>query len=283
MAPPDVRRDAPRNPWILYYVTRRSCIVLGSNGLAGSAVGAALERDGFEVIGIRKDNYDGHVGASADALVNCNGNTYRFKAAADPAWDFSASVSTVVRSLFDFRVGFYVYISTIDVYSARNSRVSTREDTTVDSRALDPYAFHKWVAERLVERHAPRSIILRCGTVVGPTLKKGPLYDILHRRPVRMSVDSRLSLVDTAMIALAVEAALDGRFAHDIVNVSGTGSVTIDELGRMANVPLQVADDERGVLYEYDINNERLAAVMPVDSSKAIAARFIQDWTSVRT
>lgn len=264
-------------------MSHRSCLVLGSNGLVGTAVRKSLEAAGVEVIAICRDNYEQHAGASADALVNCNGNTYRFKAAADPAWDFGASVSSVARSLFDFRVGFYVYISTIDVYNSRGSRALTSEETAIDSRKLEPYAFHKWLAERVVERYAARSLLLRCGTVIGPGMKKGPLFDVLQGRPIHMRSDSRLSLVDTATISTAVQAALAGRISHDIVNVSGTGAVTIEELGRLAGVPLYVAGDKPGTLCEYDINNDRLAALLPVDSSTTIAKRFIQNWKSTNS
>lgn len=260
----------------------RSCIVLGSGGLVGSAVRTALERDGWRVSSIGRDNYDSHVGAAANALVNCNGNTYRFKAAADPAWDFDASVSTVVRSLFDFKVDMYVYISTIDVYNDRSLRTSTGEDAIIEPRTLEPYAFHKWLAERVVERHARSSRILRCGTVIGPGLRKGPLFDLLSDKPVYMTTESRLSLIDMATIARVVVAAVRGEVPHDIVNVTGTGNVTLLELARMANVEPRLASDAHRATYHYDIENTRLSSRWPTDSSRAIAARFIEDW-SLRT
>lgn len=259
-------------------MTTRSCIVLGSTGLVGSAVRTTLEAIGVEVIGVHSGNYAEHIGKSADALVNCNGNTYRFKANADPAWDFSASVSSVMKSLFDFRVGLYLYVSTIDVYNHRGSHDLTRETTAIVPADLEPYAFHKWLAERLVERHAPRAVILRCATIVGRGLKKGPLFDLLSGRPVHMAIASRLSLVDTDTIAMAVQAAFEGRLPRHIVNVAGTGPVTLAELGRMAGADLRASSADAGRLYDYDINNECLCSVMPMASSAAIAHKFIADW-----
>jgi nucleoside-diphosphate-sugar epimerase len=254
-----------------------SSVVLGSTGLVGRAVAAALETAGVAVIGVHSSDYAAHVGAAADALINCNGNTYRYKAAKDPGWDFSASVATVARSLFDFRVDRYIYISTIDVYNRRAGTESTREETPIDCTRLEPYAFHKWIAERLVERHAARATILRCGTVIGPALKKGPVYDILHGRPLHMTAESTLSLVDTETIAAAVRAVLDDRIEDRIVNVTGTGSVSVGTLGELAGRPVAggAADLPH---YEYDINNERLRAIIPVATSAAIAARFIRHW-----
>lgn len=260
----------------------RSCIVLGSTGLIGSVVRTAFEAEGYEVVAVHSADYDEHTGARADVLVNCNGNTYRYKAATNPRWDFEASVATVARSLFDFGVECYIHISTVEVYNEKGDPGSTREDAVIEPQDLGVYAFHKWIAERLVERHVGRSAILRCGTVVGPALKKGPVYDILNRQPIHMTPDSRLSLVDAATIARAALAAADGRLTDHLLNVTGTGSVSLGELGRLAGVPLCFAADGRSTTHRYDINTERLRRVLPVASSRSIAAEFIRAWYATR-
>lgn len=152
----------------------------------------------------------------------------------------------------------------------------------IEPRELGAYAFHKWIAERLVERHAPRSVILRCGAVLGPALKKGPVFDILTGQPIHVRPESRLSLVDAATIASAALAAADGRLVEGVVNLAGTGSVSVAELGALAGVPLLVTAEGRTATHHYDINNERLSRVVPIASSASVAARFICEWQTIR-
>src|SRR3989442_1009750 len=93
-----------------------SIIVLGGTGLIGSAVCERFRSHGHSVVCIGSKNYQSSVGAEADVLINCNGNSYRYKAAQSPRWDFEASVLSVEKSLFDFKAGYYIYFSTVDVY-----------------------------------------------------------------------------------------------------------------------------------------------------------------------
>src|SRR5581483_4235620 len=210
-----------------------SVIVLGGAGLVGSAVSRHLQSVGHMVYPVERDNYSNHIGRSVDVIVNCNGNSYRFRANQDPRWDFEASVATVERSLFDISAGLYIYISSVDVYPAKHDPVQNRESCLVSPETLDTYGFHKWLAERLVEKFAKRWFILRLGTVLGPGLKKGPLFDLTHGTPIFMSLDSKLSLIDTSTIARVVEVLIEQERESSILNVTGTGSVMLRDLAKL--------------------------------------------------
>jgi len=135
-------------------MSKKKFIVLGATGVIGSTVVQYLTQEGHGVISINSKNYKDYVGESGDVLVNCNGNSYRYKAQEDPTWDFEESVVSVKNSLFDFQAEHYVYLSTIDVYSNISDPASNSEDAQIDTRQLDTYGFHKWLAERLVEKHS---------------------------------------------------------------------------------------------------------------------------------
>ena len=107
-------------------MAHRSFIVIGGTGLFGSAVVAHLRGLGADVLALDSKKYGAAVGQTADVLVNCNGNTFRYKAIQDPPWDFQASVASVHRSLFDFRVELYIYLSTIDVYQVLRPGLTQR-------------------------------------------------------------------------------------------------------------------------------------------------------------
>jgi nucleoside-diphosphate-sugar epimerase len=261
-------------------MSKLSVIVLGGTGLVGSAICARLARDGHEVLAVNTKNYDRAVGKSADLLVNCNGNSYRYKAAQDPRWDFEASVSSVERSIFDFERSRYIYFSTIDVYNDIGDPNRNHERAEINPRELHPYAFHKWLAERLVEKFCQNHLILRCGTVLGPGLKKGPLFDLLHNEPLHMALDSELSLIDTDTIADAIVAFAGGSSAsnaREIINLTGAGPASLRELCAEAGLSGRLAPGAEKVTYRYNINNARLAEHIRVMDSKSIGVRFLEN------
>lgn len=261
----------------------RHFIVIGATGLVGSAIASHLHGCGHDVTRIDSSNYAACVGAAADVVINANGNTYRFKANEDPRWDFGASVQSVHCSLFDFKADLYVYVSSIDVYHDRANAAANSELTPIDFAALDSYGFHKWVAERLVQKFARRSIVARCGTAIGPGLKKGPVFDIINRQRVHMSPDSTLSLIHTDEVARAFEILVGLSAPPPIVNVTGTGSVSVAELANIAGLGLSLAPRAEESVHRYDINNQLLRDVIAVGSSRDMAQRFFNDWAAHHT
>ena len=252
-----------------------SLIVLGGTGVIGSALCHSLARDGHAVLSIDSKNYAACIGAKADVLVNCNGNSYRYKAGKDPRWDFDASVLTVEKSLFDFAFGRYIHISTIDVYNDLADPTRNHEDTTIDPQRLHPYAFHKWLAERLVERFAAQPLLLRVGTVVGTGMKKGPLLDVLSGSPLHMSAESELSLIDTETIAEAVVGFVAAPPKYHTINLTGTGPALLRALCENAGLKWQLASGAEQAVHHYNINNARLLEFLPVRTSHEMGARFL--------
>ncbi len=234
-----------------------------------------LERAGDRVLSIHSRNYAGYVGARADVLVNCNGNSFRYRASQDPRWDFEASVLTVHRSLFDFGVSLYVYVSTVDVYNAVGDPNRNHEAAAIQPEALTPYAFHKWMAERTVERYAPQSAILRVGTVLGPGLRKNPVYDLLHGLPLYMSPDSELSFIDAETVARCVASVVGARPQREIYNVAASGAVSLRNVETKLGVQARLAAGAAGSVLRYHINNVKMARLLPLPTSADVVDRFL--------
>ncbi len=264
-------------------MSKPSIIVLGGTGLIGAALCDGFRRDGHRVVPVNSKNYSECAGAEADVLINCNGNSYRYKAGSDPKWDFEASVLSVDRSLFDFKFGRYFYVSTIDVYNELADPARNHEDTVIDPKRLHPYGFHKWLAERLVERFATQAVVLRCGTVLGPALKKGPLFDLLENQPLRMSVDSEISFIDTASISQAMTTFVTTHPNHRIINLTGTGGASLRSLCLDAGLKWQAAAGTEQVIHRYNVNNSRLREVIPVRTSHDIAVEFLEGLIGTKT
>jgi nucleoside-diphosphate-sugar epimerase len=250
-------------------------IVLGGTGLIGSAVCERFQRAGSTVIAVNSRNYSSHVGVRAGLLINCNGNSYRYKANEDPRWDFEASVTSVEKSLFDFEVERYVHISTIDVYDDVSDPARNHEEASIDPSRLHPYGFHKWLAERLVERFAPEPLILRTATAIGPAVKKGPLYDLARREPLHMSPESELAFIDTATIAEVVLELVSNPPGRRIINLSGTGGARLQTLCSEFGLECRAAPGADQAVYRYNIDNARLRERFDVPTSHAMAAGML--------
>ena len=154
------------------------------------------------------DNYEQFRGRSCDLLINANGNSKKFLAEQDPAKEFDASVTSVLRSLLDFPCKRYVYLSTIDVYPRVDDPRCNRETAPIDAEKVSRYGLHKYLAEQLVRKYADRWLICRLGGMVGTGLWKNSIFDILHDQPLRVSAASEYQFMNTDDVAKIV---LDAR------------------------------------------------------------------------
>lgn len=252
-------------------------IVLGAKGLIGTAVTNYLQGKGASVLPVTRANYDTYKGTEAGTFINCNGNSFRYKANQDPSWDFKASVDTVQASLFDFKAETYVYLSTIDIYHRTDHPDYTHERAMIDPTLLMPYAFHKWISERLVERYASKSLILRMGTVLGPALKKSPIHDLLNGSPLYMSPDSEISFIDTGTVAEALWQLLGRKSSREIYNVAATGASRLQTIATRHRLTIQVAPEGEKKTYRYHINNSKVSSVLPMPSSDEVVNQFLAE------
>ena len=202
--------------------------LVGGRGFIGGHLAGVLARAGYEVLPVQRDSAP--PAGVLDFLIDCNGDARRFWANANPEESFRANVLSVSDRLSRWRYERYIYLSTIDVYGAgRGSVAATREDQSIAIEGLDTYGLHKFLAECLVMHHATQHLILRLGTVVGPGLKKNPLFDAVHGRQLRQTTDSTLSLVDLATIGQALVLLLETR-AHGIFNLTARQPISIGQI-----------------------------------------------------
>lgn len=254
---------------------QRTCLVLGAKGFVGSAVAAEAERRGWRLIAVDKDEYTAAVGAACDLLINANGNSKKYLAAANPTLEFDLSVRSVERSLHDVRAELYVHLSSIDVYNDPSTPATSAEDATIDPARLSPYGFHKWLAERLVEHDAPRWLILRMGGFVGPRLWKNSIHDLLTGAPLRVHPDSAYQYLDTRAFARILFDLVGRGLAGEIVNVCGDGVVALREVASW--IPgCDLSGVSEGLpLERYEASIARLATLLPVPSTRDAVRAFL--------
>ena len=249
-------------------------ILLGAKGFVGHAVLAELESY-EECLGIDVDTYDEHCGTPCDVLVNVNGNSKKFLAAEDPGLEFDLSVRSVVRSVYDFPCRRYVFISTVDVYTECSDPARTHEDTVIDPRGQSPYGFHKWLAEQYVRTVCDNWLIVRLGGMVGPGMKKGPVYDLVNDVPLRVHVDSRYQYIHTRAVGRTIRALLERDVTGEVFNVCGTGTISLREIAGMLGKEIEA--DPSLEAQHYEINNAKLSALLELPTTQASVEEFLAE------
>ncbi|MCX6348428.1 MAG: NAD(P)-dependent oxidoreductase, partial [Candidatus Aureabacteria bacterium] len=250
--------------------------VLGGRGFVGSAFLRAAFKRGIKAEAIDLDNYAEFKGKACDLLINADGNSKKYLAAEKPVEEFELSVASVLKALQDFRFQGCLHVSSIDVYPDHENSANNREDAPIEIARLSPYGFHKYLGELLVRRYAPRWMIIRLGGVLGPGLKKNPVFDLMNDRPLRVSEDSRYQYLPAD---LAAEFALDlvGKgLWGEVFNLCGTGAVAIREVRERLKKPLRYASPN--VPREtYEINNDKLRLHFDVPRTVDTVNKFVHD------
>lgn len=254
---------------------RSDAVLIGHRGFIGSAIADHLESRGVRHVRVGRDNYEDMRGHEADLVINAAGSSDRRRARSDPHADFAANVAATMASLFDFRCDRYVLISSVTVYPDMSDPDATHEAAEIDAGRLEPYGYHKYLAESLVRRYASSWLILRLGPLVGPGLRKNPLYDLVAQRTLFVSPRSSYSYIDTRTVAAIV---WDLRaHSNEIFNVCGLGYVGLDQVARELSIPLP--DNLLRLPEEHvHINNEKLGGVLTVPTSMEAIRRFVEEW-----
>ena len=209
--------------------------IIGAGGFVGSAFVRQAAAAEFEVVPITRENHEAHLGSAFDILVDAAGNSKKYLADEDPEEDFRRSVDHRLRTLLSFRADVHLHVSSVDVYEDLTSPATTREDRVIDGpRSSSRYGFHKLLAEDLVRHYAKEWLIVRLAGMVGPELRKNPVFDVLHDRPLRIHPDSRYQYMltdDAARISLRLVS--DG-VRREAINVCGSGVISPKQIADLA-------------------------------------------------
>ena len=215
----------------------------GGQGFVGSAFTRLFQARGLVHESITRDSYAGAVGRAGSVLINASANSRKYLAEQDWHADFEASVVSVARMLRDFTADLYVLISSVDVYNVLDDPAQNGEDAVIDPLRLSSYGFHKYLAEQCVRRHARRWLIVRLAGMVGPGLKKNPVFDVLNGRPLSIHPDSRYQFMSTDAVADVVWRLIEAGATNRVVNVCGQGVISPRAISELAGKPLIVSPE----------------------------------------
>ena len=216
-------------------------LLIGAKGFVGSAFHRVLLIAGHEVIPVFRDTYAAHVGQSADVVIDVAGNSRKYFAEEQPVNEFPASVGHCLRVAHDFPAECHLHISSVDVYADLSRPGATKESDLIDVRGTSHYGFHKLLSEEVVRHYRPSWLILRLAGMVGPGLRKNPVYDIQHGQPIRIHPDSQYQFIATDAVAEIALALLTAGRRNEIINVCGDGLISPREIARLADRPLDLS------------------------------------------
>lgn len=251
--------------------------VVGAGGFVGAAFCRHLgQAPGIELVAVDRATYAEHRGARSDVTIDCAGNSRKFVAEESPLEDLRLTVEHRLRTLHDFPADLQLHISTVDVYDHLDDPGSTDEEAALALPAPSRYGFHKRLAEQLVRQYAPAWLILRLAGMVGPGLRKNPVFDVVARKPIWIHPDSRYQFLHTDdMARMAWRLVAAGR-QGEVFNLCGRGLISPREIAVLAGRALDLSrlpEDTRPRVV--DVSVAKLAARFVVPETHATVRGYL--------
>ena len=252
--------------------------VIGGHGFIGNALATYLSGAGHMCSRIGRS--DPLPEGPVYVLLDCNGEGRRFWANENPEENYVRSVASVEARLNAVSCDVYLYLSTVDVYGeGRGALEFSRENAEIDIDAIDTYARHKVMAEKMVLDHAAWPLVIRCATLIGPGLRKNPVFDLLNDQPLRMTEESTLSLLHTSTLGRAIEVLLASG-DRGTFNVAASAPIGIPALKKMIADkrgidPAAFPEHEEKITTRYDVNVDKLSARLEMPASEAALRMYL--------
>ena len=251
-------------------------VVLGGHGFVGSAFVRLLSRLNVPHRAVGRKEYAESARDSCDILVNAAGNSVKYLADRDPGADFTQSVQLAVSAVHDFSPRLYVLVSSVDVYTELHCAATTHEATPLDPMRASRYGFHKQLAEWCVQRHTSAWLIVRLAGMVGPGLRKNPVFDILNDQPLRISPESRYQFMSTDDVADVSWQLVGSGVRNTIFNVCGDGLISPRQIADLLGRPVVVHPEaEQAGPRIVDVAIERISRVRRMPPTRSTIERFL--------
>jgi nucleoside-diphosphate-sugar epimerase len=254
--------------------------VIGANGFVGSSfVRLLADRPDVELLCVTRQNFESLPPTHSDVVIEAACNSKKFLADQDPLSEFESSVTHRLKSVLRFTGELHMHISSVDVYSDLTSPTATREDSPIDPGGVSRYGMHKFLAEQLVRHYAPRWVVLRLAGMVGPGLRKNPVYDILHGNSLRIHPDSQYQFMLTDEVARVAWGLIERGTERETFNLCGDGLISMREIARLAGWKLNCttlpADAAPRIV---DASNEKIRRLFPIARTVDTVKEFVRGW-----
>jgi nucleoside-diphosphate-sugar epimerase len=251
--------------------------LIGAEGFVGSAFARDLARRDVELVAVTRPSYAQHAGTPSDVVIEAACNSRKFLGEERPFEEFDLSVTHRLRTLRDFPAGLHVHVSSVDVYDDLTSPATTCESAAAGPENPSHYGFHKLLAEALVRHHARSWLIVRLAGMVGPGLKKNPVFDLLHGQPLRIHPDSQYQFMHTDDVAACVWTLVERGISNEIFNICGAGLISPRTVARMIGRAPDLSelgpDAEPRIV---NVDTSKIEAIVPMPPTETTVASFIR-------
>ena len=176
----------------------------------------------------------------------------------------------------------FILLSTVDVYP-RIAGSRTEEDPLDLQAPRELYATTKLMAEAIVAARATHPVILRCGALLGPYIRRNSLVRMLEEEDCRLTLSgaSCMNYVLHEDVVELVRMAIKQQW-HGTYNVASTEMVTLEEVAALIGRHVTFGS------HRYDtgaVDTRKLLAVCPRfrKTSREVAAAFVESWRAQRS
>jgi nucleoside-diphosphate-sugar epimerase len=256
-------------------------VVIGAGGFVGSAFVRYLKQHPVELLEVTRQNYPERAGSRADVVIQAACNSKKYLADDDPVAEFDLSVTHCLRALLDFPASLHVHISSADVYAELANPSANSEESSIDLTRLSHYGLHKLMAEQLVRHYADRWLIVRLAGMVGPGLRKNPVFDVLNHRPLRIHPNSQYQFAATDIVAESVWRLVEAGEVNQVYNLCGRGLVSPRQIaglvGKEMDLSLLGADAQPRIM---DINIDKISRRFEMPPTLDTVRAFIEAFGS---
>jgi len=243
--------------------------IVGGKGLTGSALVSYLKNHDTEFKIIQRETKEEFFGKECDVLIYANGNALKYKANAEPYFDFIASTSSIAEYVHKIKYKKFVLLSTIDVYNKTNLEKFSSEDIKINPKELSVYGYHKWLGENYVKRFCKEFLIFRLSGLVGIGLKKNPVYDFINKgKKVMTSPNSEMNFINTNKVADAVFEILKKNISNEVFNLASSKNIQIKDIKKIVGFDSEFLDNIESNIQIYKINTKKIAKIISLSSSE---------------
>ena len=253
--------------------------LFGGNGFIGSAFAKKFKEARINYKIITRDNFMEIQGTSCDLLINANGNSKKYLANTDPLTDFDLSTRSVLETLTLVDAKRYIYLSSGDVYPDQSSEDLTSEDFLLNPSKMSYYGLHKYLSELLVKSYSKNWLIFRLGGLVGPNLKKNPIFDIINDQKLWINLDSELQYLSSENLVNTITLIEKMGVSHEIINICGVGTIKLRDIYEALNSKSQY--DPYAPKVKYILNLRKISNIISpfkIPASREIIYEFISTY-----
>ena len=252
--------------------------LVGHQGFLGGAFFKLIESHDDIVCFDKKDQFK--VLQECEIIINANGNSSKFVAEVDPTKDFNANATfTLGLSLFAKEIdSLLVHISSGEATTF--PKLSQKESNPIDSLTqLSNYGLSKAIGEILVKKYTTKSLIIRPAGLVGPGMKKGPIFDILNHKPLWIHPNSTLNIMRTETTArIVLELAkqhLQEDLIHEDFNLTGESTISLFEVSKVLSIDL-IFDEDLPIYHSTIDINKNLRGISLPSSKKELMDFYLE-------